>query len=45
MRTRRLLEFHTHTGVDEYFHEEFRALLRQVYVALGDEVPQFLSVQ
>ncbi|MEE8441992.1 MAG: glucodextranase DOMON-like domain-containing protein [Spirochaetia bacterium] len=32
------------SGVDEYFDEGFRALLRQVYVALGDDVPQFLSV-
>ncbi len=32
------------SGVDEYFDEGFRALLRQVYVALGDEVPDFIDV-
>ncbi|MFZ2782569.1 MAG: glucodextranase DOMON-like domain-containing protein [Rectinemataceae bacterium] len=32
------------SGVDEYFDEGFRALLKQVYVALGDEVPAFLDV-
>jgi alpha-amylase/alpha-mannosidase (GH57 family) len=32
------------SGVDEYFDEGFRALLRSVYVALGDEVPRFIDV-
>ena len=32
------------SGVDEYFDEGFRALLRGVYVALGDDVPQFVDV-
>lgn len=31
------------SGVDEYFDEGFRALLKQVYGALGDEIPSFLD--
>jgi hypothetical protein len=32
------------SGVDEYFDEGFRALLRGVYTALDAEVPQFVDV-
>lgn len=31
------------SGVDTYFDEGFRALLKQVYTALGDEPPAFLD--
>ena len=32
------------SGNDEYFDDAFRALLRQVYVALGEQPPDFLRV-
>lgn len=32
------------SGVDEYFDEGFRALLRGVYTSLGDDVPAFVDV-
>ncbi|NQT59430.1 MAG: glycoside hydrolase [Bacteroidetes bacterium] len=32
------------SGVDEYFDEAYRALLRKVYEELGEEVPAFVSV-
>lgn len=32
------------SGVDEYFDQGFRALLRGVYTSLGDEVPVFVNV-
>lgn len=32
------------SGVDEYFDLAFRSLLKEVYLALGDEVPDFLDV-
>ncbi|MBC8452249.1 MAG: hypothetical protein H8D65_00165 [Spirochaetes bacterium] len=32
------------SGVDEYFDEAYRALLRKVYEELGEDVPAFISV-
>ncbi|WP_376792235.1 glucodextranase DOMON-like domain-containing protein [Thermoflexus sp.] len=32
------------SGQDDYFDEAFRSLLRQVYEALGEPVPDFLSI-
>lgn len=32
------------SGVDEYFDEAYRALLKKVYTSLGEEVPAFISV-